>query len=251
MLQNLIVKPTLPTAHFSLNMPGVDDIFPGLVPGDFAVLYGSQSVVSLTSLLCVRAQLPMQLGGLASNVVFIDGGNTLRLYNIARFAQLHRLRPKEALKRIFISRAFTAYQLTSLIMEMLEETVKVYNAKLVVISDVAGFFLDSDVPQEEAQKIYSQIVGYLSNFAKKYQIIIVATYLPHESGKRNILLQEITFNKANTVLWYSKTKYAREVALEKHPRYTLGVAELPFENLTLIDFMGSTTVRMDLNVISS
>ena len=94
-------------------------------------------------------------------------------------------------------------------------------------------------------------MGYLSNFAKKYQIIIVATYLPYEFGRRNTLLQEITFSKANTVLCFAKTKYAREVALEKHPRYTLGVAELPFENLTLIDFMGSTTVRMDLNVISS
>jgi hypothetical protein len=251
MLQNLIVKSTLPTAYFSLNMSGVDNTFPGLVPGDFAVLYGSQSVASLTSLLCIRAQLPVQLGGLASNVVFIDGGNTFRLYDIARFAQLHHLNPKEALERIFISRAFTAYQLTSLIMEKLEEVVKVYNAKLVVISDVAGFFLDNDVPAEEAQKIYSQIVGYLSNFAKKCQIIIVATYLPCESGKRNTRFQEMTFSKASTVLCFAKTKYGREVALEKHPRYTLGVAELPFENLTLIDFMGSTTVRMDLNVISS
>jgi hypothetical protein len=246
MLQNFIVKPPLPTAHFSLNMHGVDDIFPGLVPGDFAVLYGSQLVASLTSLLCVRAQLPAQLGGLASNVIFIDGGNTFRLYNIARFAQLHHLNPKEALERVFISRAFTAYQLTSLIMERLEETVKLYNAKLVVISDVAGFFLDNDVSAEEAQKIYSQIVGYLSNFAKKYQVIIVATYLPYESGKRNTRLQEITFSKATTVLCFAKTKYARKVALEKHPRYMLGVVELPSENLTLIDFMDSNIVKMEV-----
>jgi hypothetical protein len=246
MQQNIIVKPPLPAVHFSLNMHGVDDIFPGLVPGDFAVLYGSRSVASLTSLLCVRAQLPTQLGGLASNVIFIDGGNTFRLYNIARFAQLHHFNPKEALERIFISRAFTAYQLTSLIMEKLEETVKLYNAKLVVISDVAGFFLDSDVPAEEALKIYSQIMGYLSNFTKKYRIIIVATYLPYESGKRNTLLQEITFSKATTVLCFAKTKYARKVALEKHPRYMLGVVELPSENLTLTDFMDSNTVQMEL-----
>jgi hypothetical protein len=243
MLQNLVVKPTLQTTHFSLNMPGVNDIFPGFAPNDFAILYGTQSVVSLTSLLCVRAQLPMQLGGLASNVVFIDGGNTFRLYNIARLAQLHHLNPKKALERIFISRAFTAYQLASLIMEKLEETVKVYNAKLVVISDVAGLFLDSDVPTEEAQKIYSQIVGCLSNFAKTSQIIIVATYLPYEFGKRNTRLQEITFGNANTVLRFTKTKYAREVALEKHPRYKLGFAELPSENLTLTDFMASNTAQ--------
>jgi hypothetical protein len=238
MLQNLIVKPaTGQPTRFSLNMPGVDDVFPGFTDGDFAILHGSPSIISLISLLCARAQLPTQLGGLGSNVVFIDGGNTFRLYNVALLAQLHHFNPKEALERIFISRAFTAYQLTSLLMEKLEETVKTYNAKLVVISDIAGLFLDSDVSAEEAQRIYGQIVGYLSNFARKHQIIIVATYLPYETSKRNTQLQEATFYKANTVLRFTKTKYTLEVELEKHPRYMLGTAELPSENLTLTDFM--------------
>ena len=167
MSQNLIVKPAMAQPLFSLNMPGVDELFPGFAPGDFAVLYGSPSVNSLTSLLCIRTQLPVQLGGLGSNVVFIEGGNTFRLYKITRLAQIHQLNPRQVLEHIFISRAFTAYQLTSLIMEKLEETIKTYNAKLVVISDIAGFFLDKDIPQEEAQRIYSQIVSYLSNLARK------------------------------------------------------------------------------------
>ena len=239
MTQNLIVKPTMAQPLFSLNMPGVDELFPGFVPGDFAVLYGSPSVISLTSLLCIRAQLPAQLGGLGSNVVFIDGGNTFRLYKIARLAQLHQLNPREVLERIFISRAFTAYQLTSLILDKLEEAVKNYNAKLVVISDIAGFFLDHDVAHEEAQRVYSQIVNYLSSFAKKHQIIIIATYLPYHDSRRNGLLQEITCTRANTVLSFSKTTYTREVTLEKHPHFVLGTAELPSENLTLTDFMGA------------
>jgi hypothetical protein len=116
MLQNAVTKPTITKPLFSLNMPGVDELFPGFAAGDFALLYGSPSVISLTSLLCVRAQLPVQLGGLGSNIIFIDGGNTFRLYNIARLAQLHQLNPNQTLEHIFISRAFTAYQLTSLIM---------------------------------------------------------------------------------------------------------------------------------------
>jgi hypothetical protein len=239
MLQNLMTKPALVQSLLSLNMPGVDELFPGFAAGDFAVLYGSPSVISLTSLLCVRAQLPVQLGGLGGNVVFIDGGNTFRLYNIARLAQLHQLNPNEALEHIFISRAFTAYQLTSLIMEKLEETIKKYDAKLVVISDVAGFFLDNDVPQEEAQRIYSQIVSFLSNFARKHKIVLIATYLPYEGSRRNSVLQEMTFAKASTVVSFVKTKYMREVSLEKHPSFVLGNAELPSENLTLNDFMGA------------
>jgi hypothetical protein len=239
MTQNLMFKPAVTQPLFSLNMPSVDDLFPGFAPGDFAVLYGSPSVISLTSLLCVRAQLPPQLGGLGSNVIFIDGGNTFRLSNIARLAQLHQLDPRQVLEGIFISRAFTAYQLTSLIMEKLEETIKTCNAKLVVISDIAGFFLDNDVPHEEAERVYSQIVSYLADLAKKHQIVVIATYLPYESNRRNTLLHEMTCARANTVLYLSKTKYTREIALEKHPLFVLGTAELPSENLTLTDFMGT------------
>ena len=47
MTQNILVKPVNAQPLFSLNMPGVDELFPGFAAGDFAVLYGSPSVISL------------------------------------------------------------------------------------------------------------------------------------------------------------------------------------------------------------
>ena len=84
-----------PQPVFPLSIPSVKEVFPGFALGDFAVLQGS-SVMSLASLLCVKAQLPPQLGGLQSSVVFIDGGNTFRLYQIAQSAQIHHLDPKKS-----------------------------------------------------------------------------------------------------------------------------------------------------------
>jgi hypothetical protein len=218
-------------------MQNINQLFPGFAIGDFAVLYGSQSVLSLSSLLCVRAQLPTQLGGLGSNVIFIDGGNTFRLYQVARLAKLYQLDPKQTLECIYISRAFTAYQMTTLILEKLKETVKQYDAKLVIISDIAAFFLDKDVPEEEARKIFSQVTAYLSNFAKENQLVLIATYPPHQDTRRNNYLQALTCGRANVVISLRQTKHDRELVLEKHPRYVLGAAEFPSENLTLTDFM--------------
>ncbi len=242
MSQNILVKPTLVNTAakqelFSLNMRNVNDLFPGFAPGDFAVVYGSPSVISLTSLLCVRAQLPTQLGGLSSNVVFIDGGNTFRLYQVSRLAQLHHLDPKQALDKVYLSRAFTAYQMTSLIMERLKNAVEKYNAKLVIISDIAGLFLDKDIPEEEAKRVFSQIVAYLQNFARQNQIILIATYPPRQKSNRNAYLQTVTCERANVVLALKQTMYDREFTLEKHPRFMLGAAEYPTENLTLTDFL--------------
>lgn len=205
--------------------------------GDFAVIYGSQSAQSLISLLCVKAQLPTQLGGLSSNVIFVDGGNSFRLYQVARLAQIHHMDPKKALDRIYVSRAFTAYQLTSLIMERLQGAVEKFNASFVVVSDLAGLFLDKDIPDEEARSVFRQTLAYLSSFAKKNQLILVATYPPHLSNERNLYLQTVTCEKANVVIALHQTKYDREFVLEKHSRFMLGSVELPSENLTLTQFM--------------
>jgi|WetSurMetagenome_2_1015567.scaffolds.fasta_scaffold09631_6 hypothetical protein len=238
MSQSLIIQTTTKQQSlFSLSMRGVDELFPGFAPGDFAVIYGSQSVTSLTSLLCIRAQLPPQLGGLGSNVVFIDGGNTFRLYQIARLAQIHHLDPKQALDKIYLSRAFTAYQMTALIMERLKDAVEKYDAKVVIISDVGGLFLDKDIPEEEATRVFSQVAAYLRSFARQNQVVIIATYPARQNSSRNTSLQAATCSRANVVLSVKQTMYDREFTLEKHPRFMLGTAEFPSENLTLTDFM--------------
>jgi hypothetical protein len=235
--QNTLVKTTPSKALLSLNMRNISALFPGFTIGDFAVLHGSQAVSSIASLLCIRAQLPLQLGGIGSNIVFIDGANTFRLYHVTRLARLHQLDSKQVLDRIYISRAFTAYQMTSLIMQKLEDAVKNCNSKLVIISDIAAMFLDKDVEDEEAKRIYSQVTTRLSNFAREQQIIIVATYPPHQDSPRNIYLEAMTCGRANVVMAFRQTRYEREVILEKHPTFTLGSAELPTEILPLTAFM--------------
>jgi hypothetical protein len=253
MQQSLIIKPTImqeqlpikvktsqtAIARFTFNIKDIDGIFPGFTAGDFAVLYGPQSVTSLAALMCVRSQLPAQLGGLESDVVFIDCASSSSLSNIGNAARQQHLNAKTALEGIHDMRVYTAYRLASLIMKKLQEAVETFDAKLVVISDIACPFLQDNVNDQEARAVYSQITSYLANFAKKHHIIIVATYLSHESSQRNSVLQEITSAKANTVLRFTKTPYTKEVELEKHPSYMLGVADLTNENQALTDFIGA------------
>jgi hypothetical protein len=240
MQQKLIVKAAMAqtTAKpFTFKVPDIDGLFPGFKAGDFAVLYGPQSITSLTSLLCTRAQLPAQLGGLESSVVFIDCANSSSLSN----NQLQQLDAKDPLERVLNMRVYTAYRLTSLIMEKLQDAVENQDAKLVVISDIAGPFLNDNVDDQEAKTVYSQIMSYLANFAKKHHLIIIATYLTHESSRRNITLQEITNQKANTVLRFTKTPYTSEVELEKHPSYMLGIVDFTPEIQTLTDFAAASS----------
>jgi hypothetical protein len=236
LFQNTLAKPLQPQTLLSLNMSGVDELFPGFAAGDFAVLHGASALLS--SLLCVRAQLPRQLGGLGTGVVYVDGGNTFRLYEVSRIAQLHQLNPRQVLERIYISRAFTAYQLTAIVLERLEEAVKKFGAKLAVISDLVGLFLDKDIPDEEARRVFSQVTAYLSTFAQRNQLTLIATCPLRQPSRRNTYLHALTCARANVVLSVRRFRHGRELALEKHPRFRLGSAEFPSADLALTEFMG-------------
>lgn len=237
MSQGTIAKSLPSHFHLSFNIENIDDLFLGFALGDFAVLHGTSTVLLLSMLLCVRAQFPYQLGGLETSTVFVDGGNTFGLYDISNIAQLHELDPIEVLERIFISRAFTAHQMTSLVLDRLQDVVKKHKSKLVVISDIAGMYLDKDVSDKEAREVFNQLTADLSKFAEEKRVIVVATYLPHYPSKRNIFFKAVVCGRASVVASVRPSKYGQQFVLEKHPFFCLGRAEFPSRSLTLTEFM--------------
>jgi hypothetical protein len=239
--ENTITKTIPSQVLLSFNMENVDSLFPGFISGDFAVIHGLQSIVTLSLLLAVRAQLPHQLGGLESNVVFIDGGNTFRLYETSRLARLHHLTPRNALQRIFISRAFTAHQMTSVILDKLEETTTKHDAKLLIISDYQGLYLDKDIPPEESKEVFSQVTACLSKFAEQKRVILLATCPHHGYSRRSAFFHAVACARSNvTISVKKKTAYPfeKQFTLEKHPLFKLGSVDFPPENQTLDDFVG-------------
>ena len=237
MLQKTVLQSISSQLRLSLNIENIDCLFPGFMIGDFAVLHGSSAIRSLSTLLCVRAQLPYQLEGLETNVVFVDGSNSFRLYDVSTVAQLHELDPREVLGRIFISRAFTAYQLTSLVLEKLHDAIEKHNSKLVILSNPAQLYLDKDVPKKEAKDVFLQLTTCLSNFAKKNRVIVVATHHLYSWSKRTRFFKEVLCGRANVVASVRKSKHGPQFVLEKHPYFNLGKADFPSEDFSLMDFM--------------
>ncbi len=223
--------------RLSFNIESVDQLFPGFALGNFAVLHGSSVALSLLMLLCVRAQLPHSVGGLESNVVFVDGGNTFRLYDISYVARLLTLDPAEVLNRIFISRAFTAYQMTSLILDELKSAVEMHDSKLIIISDITGLYLDKDVPEREARDVFNQLTTYLSRFTEENRVVVVATHIPRDPSKRSIFFKEALCGRANVVAVVKPSKHGHRFVLEKHSLFKLGSTCFPSTNLTLTKFM--------------
>jgi len=146
-----------------------------LVTGQFVGFHSYPSSRSLPELLCVRAQLAPPTG-LNSDAVFVDGGNSFHAYAVSNHAIEHGVEPESALSRIHISRAFTYFQLASLLTERLPRALKHYKSKFVVVSEMTELFQDPEIKdREEAYRVFRHVLRSLSATAEITGSLVIAT----------------------------------------------------------------------------
>lgn len=145
----------------TLDIPQLDQVLHFLTPNQEVCIAGIYTQ-NLIERLCVRAQLPHRYGGLDTTVLLIDGANSSDIYQCVDFAQQYGLDVKKVLSKIISSRSFTVYQLANLIINELENAIKQYDAKLVIISNLLHFFTnDPYLDTKEIKAILKQVIKSL------------------------------------------------------------------------------------------
>jgi hypothetical protein len=223
---------TKKTNGLTLGIAVLDDIFGRFKLGDFVALYG-HDVLAMSFSLVVRCQLPVKQGGLASPAVFIDGGNSFNPYLLAKIARECNLDHATILEKIYVSRAFTAYQLSSLILEKLDGFLKSKKAKLLIISDIANLY--TNVSKDEGENIFNKICIKLYEIAACKKTIVIVNY-PRYGRNENLFY---TLSKRATVLVGLRKKgRILSFALEKHPEIKPFIINFPTDYTSLTSFMG-------------
>ena len=197
---------TIDKQALSFGIQSIDQTFQGFKLGDFAALYGHHICKTLIFRLCVRCQLLTEKGGLGSSAIYVDGGNSFNPYEISAIAREFDSDPRSTLERVFISRAFTAYQLSAIVLETLEDAIKHYKSKLILISQITSLFLDQDVPTKEALEIFQKMTFRLADLALKRNVIVVATYSSDEHSRRQAVLESILLGKADKPARFTEDK---------------------------------------------
>ena len=221
--------------RLSLGVDLVDDVFPGFEAGDFGVLCGNEAS-SFGFVLCVRGVMPVEMGGLGSRVVFVDGGNSFNPYVVAGLARGFGLDPRYVLERIYVSRAFTAYQLSALILEKLGSFLNQCDVDLVFVSEISELFLDKDIPKIEAQDLFVNVCSSLSEIASSGRIVL-ATYTPDKSSRRGVFFEAALFGRSNVLIRFDRRGRILRICLLDHPRFKPFTVEVSTEDVLLTDFM--------------
>ncbi len=161
-----------------------------LATGQFIIFQGYPSLRSLAELLCVRAQLDHPIG-LNSDAIFIDGGNSFDAYAVSNYAVKYRIEPQHALSRIHISRAFTYFQLASLLTEKLRNALTRYNSKFVIVSNVTELFQDPEIKdKQESCHVFQRMLRSLSAIAEIADSLVIATSSHQDIGSFDRVLTQ-------------------------------------------------------------
>jgi hypothetical protein len=215
----------------------LDGIFPGLEPGDFTVLHGAAASF-MTFVLSVRCQMPTGHGGLESSAIYVDGGNSFNPYIIAEIARRYGLDSRAALERIHVSRAFTAYQFSALVLEKLGPFLRMKRSKLLVISDISSLFFDKDVPETDARDLFMKVCDKLAVITAEKQIVVVVRYFPEKRSRLGLFFETVLFGHSDVLIRFKRSACGVRFVLEEHPRVTLFSMDFPEDYVPLATFAG-------------
>ena len=178
--------------------------------GDRGCIVGNKKHTNMiVTRLCVRALMPKRIGGFDSpNIIIIDGGNSLDFYLFVNFAGQYGLDIKRILQQIVVSRAFTVYQLTDLIITQIPRIIQCYNSKIVIISNFLEMFLrEPRLGIREAEYLIREIKQSLTKTKILQNVLVIMSWNHNiqRSCRYNNILSSI-FEKRVEIIGKNKDK---------------------------------------------
>jgi len=146
-------------------------------------------------------------------VIIVDAGNSLDFYQFTEFIRQYGLDIKETLQRIVVSRAFTVYQLTNLIIKELPNIIRQLDTCLIIVPDLLNMFThDPNIDLKEAKYLIQEIVSAIRKIATRTRCAVSWNYNHESSSYMKILLPK--FDKCIEVTSLGKKQIASKFSLK-------------------------------------
>jgi Flp pilus assembly CpaE family ATPase len=102
--------------------------------------------------------------------LIIDAGNRFDPFMVSFFC---RKLEREVMEQIFVSRAFTVFQLKALITRELPAFMQTYSPSVVVVSQYSDLFQSDDVDEEILTILHKKLLLRLKEIVKEYDVPIM------------------------------------------------------------------------------
>lgn len=209
----------------------LDKLIGGFKTENITYIDGDSKFISnIPNQLCVNTFRNFQ-----SDTIYIDAGMSADPYKIAFYARKMELDEKNILKHVHISRAFTVYQLSTIIQNLLEQAIIRYKPRTLIIGNFPSFYLDYSVDEKEAQTLLRLNLHRIHELTVKHNLITILTNFEKKllSSKRNI--RSILYNDADEVVLMKENDLSTCVKLLNKKKQTM-ILHLMSGQLRLQDF---------------
>ena len=177
----------------------------------------------------VTVQLPKERGGLEGNVLYIDSENSFRPERIVSIAKHFNLNPENALKNIFVARAYNSdHQM--LLAEKAEEFIKEKNIKLIIVDSLTSQFRAEFIGRGKLADRQQKLNKHLRTLQKMAEMHNIAVLVTNQVMTRpDILFGDPTEPVGGNVLAHaSKTRiYLRKSKGDKRVAKLVDSPSLP------------------------
>lgn len=147
---------------------------------ELVVVFGPHSGVK--QMLDLTARLSLN-----GPLYLLDCGNRSNMYRVAKLLRTLTNDPATILKNIKLSRAFTCYQVTTL----LEKIAGSGTGSPVLVLDLLATFMDESVHVAECSRLFGTVLQYLEQISRNAPVIVSAKPLLSISVSRLGLLEEL------------------------------------------------------------
>jgi hypothetical protein len=145
------------------------------------------------------------MAGHGMDVILLDGANRFDPYTVSFFARSISISPETLLKKIRMARAFTCYQMATLMGEKLvrlfrrERTLSPGQETWVILLGPVTTFLDEDVPEREVRPLFERALKRVEEMtAEKIPFLIFESPVNPRS-KRSYLMKRLF--KFSDLVW--------------------------------------------------
>ena len=164
-------------------------------------------------------------------LVVVDGGNAFDPYVISDAARRLDQSPEELLSRVHISRAFTCHQLEALITGRLENALRRFRSRSLMLSGLLDTLYDEDVSHGEAYTLFRQIATKLRSLrGQGVRMMVLCPEASSPLRQRRIFLSELQ-SEADRVI-RAETSEGRILLTIEKPAGVHGPRQLVIENIS-------------------
>jgi RecA/RadA recombinase len=214
----------------------LDRLLGGFKAGHLTLIDGNSSLITqIPYRLCINTYQTFH-----SDTIYIDGGMAANPYSIAQYARLRELNQQHILSRVHISRAFTVYQLATIIQDRLETIIQQQHPRTLLIGMFPALYLDPDITPHEAQTLLKHNLAHLTRLASRYNLVTILTHRDRTFIPLRRNLRKIIYTTMHEIVRLQQVNQDVRIDLVKQHCSTTIRAISP-EQRCLEDYMGSYT----------